>query len=555
MSKTDDNGADELTASSKVLEIRQRRAEHNETVPINRLPVELFCMLLEYLDRGQLFEYESVCKKWAYFVKVFVHQKLVISRENEVRPLHWFYRDERCLPHAVASSMMILEWTEFLLQPKWKVEPVANSFCFDLKQLKICNSSSYRNPKQSLHEVLKVINRLTALEVLEVSQLPYGTLSLPNLRHLAIDKLSDFCESKSIFIDCPQLLSFKTKMLARGSRNFEFSHPTSITHLYLDLYSYKDTFEQLTSLQYMSVMGFDYDKERTKDHVREIFSNFPKLKEVSLRSGLLGDKSQTFAYIRSFIGLLEEKQALRRDDVVLTFCGVSIESEAQLDWMDIEHYIDHEPHLLRPKFYLENYSSLREPELRWIQIIHYDELSFPADFHEKFRYVREIRVNSWMEDEDRLIKFILGFKRLESLVVEDNTELSESFYRELARCSSIPYLAIWLESEVDVFYLDFLLEFKHLVCFTLYTEDIDDQFVQRLFDRFESFELNYKVEDDDIKIRRPRKGADFELSVDGSFESHFSECNDLLEYIESEYRNQRRIHVCNCVKTYLPNDW
>ena len=38
-------------------------------------------MLLDYLDRSELFAYESACERWAYFVKAFVRQKLVILNE------------------------------------------------------------------------------------------------------------------------------------------------------------------------------------------------------------------------------------------------------------------------------------------------------------------------------------------------------------------------------------------------------------------------------------------------------------------------------------------
>ena len=76
---------DKLNVSLKGL---KQKVRHNDTVPINRLPVELFCMLLERCDRRGLFAYESVCEKWAYFVKMFVHQNLVIARQNKVQPRH-----------------------------------------------------------------------------------------------------------------------------------------------------------------------------------------------------------------------------------------------------------------------------------------------------------------------------------------------------------------------------------------------------------------------------------------------------------------------------------
>lgn len=57
---------------------------------------------------------------------------------------------------------------------------------------------------------------------------------------------------------------------------------------------------------------------------------------------------------------------------------------------------------------LENYSSLRETELRWIEVI-YSAVEIPTDFHEKFKHVKEIRVSSRVYD-DRLIEFIKGVR-------------------------------------------------------------------------------------------------------------------------------------------------
>ena len=82
MSKKSDEELDKMELSLKCIKIRQRRTDHNETVPIHRLPIELFCMILEYLGRDNLFVYESVCKKWCYYVKGALNQRL---------PRHWFF--------------------------------------------------------------------------------------------------------------------------------------------------------------------------------------------------------------------------------------------------------------------------------------------------------------------------------------------------------------------------------------------------------------------------------------------------------------------------------
>lgn len=549
MSRTDDNSVtSELTTSLKMLAIQRESAEHNETVSINRLPVELFCMLFEYLDRNELPAYGSVCKRWAYFVAVFVRQKLVISIENEVRPSHWFYLDESCLPIGAVNVTL-----------------VANSFLY-LKQLKICNFVANPYTKQPRQDLV-LINRLAALEVLEISQLPFGTLSLPNLTHLAIDHLNNPRDYKTMFIDCPRLLGFKTKMFARGSRNFDFIHPESITHLYLDRYSYKETFEQLTSLQYLSITGFENEYGAEKEYTNKIFSNFPKLKEISVRPNWLVGRDRL-----TFIEILEKKKALARGNVALTFCGVSIENEDQLDCLvpDSDSY---KANKLLLNFYIQNYSSLRVPELRSIQVIHYAELQIPTDFHEKFRHVREIRVNSRIEDEDRLIEFIRGFERLDTVGVKNVARLKESFYRKLASsCSSLPYLAVWMDSQWNVSNLDFLLEFKNLVCFTSYREDIDYPSIRRLFKRFERFELKFCLRElqdiDHIQIRRPKKGADFELSVHldkyaRMFPSKlerfdqletFDQLEKLLQHVELNYREPvDPYHLGNCYCDHKPD--
>lgn len=141
---------------------------------------------------------------------------------------------------------------------------------------------------------------------------------------------------------------------------------------------------------------------------------------------------------------LQMKKALRRDEVSLTFCGISFESGNQF------RYWDHGPYRLfrdlLPKFYLQDYSRLCEPELRWTKRIDYAELELPNDLHEKFKHVKEVEIKLRMNDEDRLLGFIGGFKRLNSLRIGKEAQLGSSFYGKLAgTCSLIPHLAIWME--------------------------------------------------------------------------------------------------------------
>ena len=90
--------------------------------------------------------------------------------------------------------------------------------------------------------------------------------------------------------------------------------------------------------------------------------------------------------------------------MALTYCVVSLKSEVQIECMRPD-YTNYD---LYDDLQLENYSSLRETELRWIEVIYYSAVQIPTDFHEKFKHVKEIRVSSRVYGEDRLIEFIKG---------------------------------------------------------------------------------------------------------------------------------------------------
>ena len=523
MSEANDQAVEELSKSLKILKTKSDL--HNETVPINRLPVELFCMLLEYLDRSELFLYESVCQRWANFVKAFVRNKLVISRIHKVRPIHWFYLDERCPP----SSVMV----------RSDLNVIENSFLFGLKHLKIRDQyirDYHTKNKRSLYPPLtnlNLINRLTALEVLEISRSPAGTISLPNLKYLAISYNMEY--PRPILIDCPQLSSFKTKS---SNLVFDFSPQTSISHLYVNEFS-MENFEKLRNLAYLSVIDFKYNFKSEK-YTEGILKGFPKLKAISVRS-----RSYSTPDSIAFKELLKEKQALGRAELVLIFCGVRIESEEQ--FLNSQTY---GPGLTR--LYLENYLQLYEAELKWIERIYYFDFEIPADFHQKFKYVREIKIGSRVDDEDRLIEFIVGFKRLDKLDIKREVQLVGRFYRKLNRSlSSISYLKIWIEPYEDIEDIDFefLFELKGLAQLIFSEYEISDQLVRRLFDHFESFEVNYTIEEklDNVMIRRAKKGSKFEFSVLRDHLETFDDLDGVIQHMDKNCRNPyNEIVVCDC---------
>lgn len=104
-----------------------------------------------------------------------------------------------------------------------------------------------------------------------------------------------------------------------------------------------------------------------------------------------------------------------------------------------------------------------------------------------------------------------------------------------------------MEPHKEITDFEFLFEFENLVGFTMHRHDLDDWFVRRLFDHFESFEINYRINKDNVKIKRIKKGAEFEFSVFSGHSEIFEQLDDLLLHLELEIRNPvDENHECDC---------
>ena len=205
MSKERSEELMKMETSLEQLEISQRKSNrmccsnYNETVPINRLPIEVFFMILRHLDLGEMFQIESVCRIWCYFVKGFVGKKLMIAKTGKLPPRQWFFLDEPCPSRAI------------MVKNKLDIEPIKSSFIFNLRQLKISDPLCKKYNDEVLFENTQLLNQMVQLEILEISQIHYcgedpATIKLPNLKHLAISHTY-----LDLVIDCPKLTSFRTK--------------------------------------------------------------------------------------------------------------------------------------------------------------------------------------------------------------------------------------------------------------------------------------------------------------------------------------------------------
>ena len=113
----------------------------------------------------------------------------------------------------------------------------------------------------------------------------------------------------------------------------------------------------------------------------------------------------------------------------------------------------------------------------------------------------DCQVDGWLHSQVQASGFVRKKAQLDGL-----------FYRKLARLlSSIPYLAVWIERREGLD-MEFVLKFKGLVKLTLFEYELDDQLLHWLFDHFESFEVNYTIEEDEVMIRRAKKALNSSLA-------------------------------------------
>ena len=234
------------------------------------------------------------------------------------------------------------------------VKLIENSFMFNLKQLKICDTFyEWEETPDLLLNDTRLINQLVNLEVLEVSQLSPGYVSdplqlevdLPNLKHLAINRF----HGSRIQLNCPKLLSFKTKMFDYNKYDYQekdwfsldFLHPLSVTHLYVQtFYCQKDAaidFKKLHNLQQLIITSFDLRRatvKETRQLSRKTFLDFPSLRKISVQPMSLS-YSQSRA---TFVSFLKARSALKRTDMTLKFHGIQIEDELQLKYHENVHH-------------------------------------------------------------------------------------------------------------------------------------------------------------------------------------------------------------------------
>lgn len=337
------------------------------------------------------------------------------------------------------------------------------------------------------------------------------TIDLTNLKCLAIHR-----PSSPIRICCLKLTNFRTKGHFH-SELVQFLHPQTITHLYTDYYS--PEFAVFNSLQFLSLKSSAFHNEHGDNDADQCLAAFPKLKVLSQGPGRNSGWNE-----QSLQELLKRKNALKRHDLTIIFFGVPIDHPAQLNESNVFRLL------------MQNYEKLCAEELKTVSCISYPELmasvdhrpeQLPTDIHRAFCNVQQVTVGDGLRDEDALLRFLAGFKRLRILSFQMR---SEAFFEKLTTaCPPRTNKCLELHFSKKYANFDFIFKFRNLVCLKLFDEASENEFIRRVFAEFGTFELLFYIENKSFYISRKDRASSFDYSHSMRSCQSFDLLDDLLE--------------------------
>lgn len=442
------------------------------------LPLEVYQLIFDYLDIGDLFELRCVSTKFKYIVSEFRARELVFLTRDELdlfkynnyglntdRKFNWFYINKPVdHKHLMNGSKLFV-----LSHPLFNVQY--------LRRLKIYTFESH------VHKITSTdINRLAYLEVLEInlnsidfSNHDKVTLRLPNLSVLYLSRPPSAC---TVEIDTPNLKALSYS----PADSIRFTHPSSIEHL--RLYSYESdsiaSFENLNCLELCRYNKLSEDLSTFNRNLNEIKLHF--------NNSSYGGRLEP---VTNFVQ--------NQDHLKLYYAGVRLLhfDEFKCFQKIYKVYRNSPSELL--SLYIDNYASA-DCNLFWIVDVDYSLLvgrisKIEDDFFDKFNNIRTIRVTKQVSDADHLMKFISRCYNLMNLMLE-NASLGQHFFDELPSISSLDRLEIGGKQQVELNF-EFIMKMFNLKEFRT-----DQQLPVRLisdlgkFRKFRRFE--FKLEQNSI---------------------------------------------------------
>ena len=201
---------------------------------------------------------------------------------------------------------------------------------------------------------------------------------------------------------------------------------------------------------------------------------------------------------------------------------------------------------------IQNWTSLCEKELKWIEVLDYCELmqsvgqqvdKIPADLHEKLSGVVKFLINNKVENEDHLMEFIKKFsKNLRIIDFRTESLPDEVFFERLAdSCFSSPHLDLSFRGDKKrVVNYDFVLNFKNLIGMKSLRWQLSKQrnFIKKLFERFDTFELQ-NIENGNywIRILRKDRHSPFEYKCSTWPCQLFDKIDDMMKLHDRRFKS------------------
>ena len=335
---------------------------------------------------------------------------------------------------------------------------------------------------ESMTNLFILNSELEHLEIVHLIMNRRRELHLPNLRVLSIRLLDSNCPIK---LYLPKL----SKLLISGfGSQFEFLHPTSVTHLAVsnsNFLSHLDEFVQhFQECEYLHFLDIKFTDEQ------HIFTCFPKLKEIHCN---------VFTK-ESILNLIKQRKISRLLNVRIYFNGFSANELGDVE----ELFGNADRFVLTTQRMISNYHRL--PRVVYAKVdLDYNELvrhfgnRLPSDFHTKLMNVRKLFVIGNVDDQADLLRFIEKLKP-ETLEIKF-TSLNQAsyFYKNLhlhwTRGSSLRIE----ENPGVIINLDVLIELSTLNAFSI-NQQIPYELVERLFNQSRNMDLEFLLNDQPIRI-------------------------------------------------------
>lgn len=420
---------------------------------MNKLPIELFHLIFEYLDLIDLLNCKLVNKQF-YRSSISYRIKELNAFNNYQNSSNWF-----CINQSINLNRVLIQ--------KWFLK---NELMFNfnfLKRLRIELGKKDCSLRCS-NFIIKFNQNLEQLEIINYSETYQTTLDLPKLKVFYLDTRIKF----NWEINAPNLQAIKVNGLIQF---LKIKLPLSIKYLHLRHFDPKiaSDFKNLETLSFCNL-----------NEEELLLSSFSKLNEIIYVPCQLYELF--INRMNLFKSIIEKRSKLEKANNLKIYCD-NLEIN-NLDDLNGSNIVKCEASQSSDEIKSINYNPLIE--------------SFNNKFIElyffKFKYIHQINVINRVEDQDILIEFVTKCTNLTRLFIR-NSKLDQNFYDQLSSMNSLEILSILENKSDDHLNLNFVYEMFNLI--SLVTDqqfNLDEKFKLNRFKYLREFK--FKINKDHIQM-------------------------------------------------------